>query len=140
MSKEPVVRNKTHNTPVFDHLHPKIYGVAVGLIAWFALMAWVLFDRSGYTGLVLAFVSLLFFVAVMVPWLLSLIWKKHQSPQDQHPQQISLHDWRQGEFVVWGAKLHGSHAMIDVLLPLIAVSFGLTAIGIVFAIVSASVS
>jgi len=33
---------------------------------------------------------------------------------------------------VWGARLHGAHAAIDVLLPLIAVSFGLTAIGIVF--------
>jgi len=36
-----------------------------------------------------------------------------------------------------GAKLHGSDAAIDVLLPLIAVSFELTAIGIVFVIVRA---
>jgi hypothetical protein len=36
-----------------------------------------------------------------------------------------------------GARLHGSHAAIDVLLPLIAVSFGLTAIGVVFVIVRA---
>ncbi len=40
MSRELVA----HNRPVFDQLHPKIYGAAVGLIAWFALMAWVLFD------------------------------------------------------------------------------------------------
>jgi hypothetical protein len=48
-----------------------------------------------------------------------------------------LHDWRAGDFEVWGAKLHGTHAAIDVLLPLMAVSFGLTAIGIVFVIVRA---
>jgi hypothetical protein len=36
MSRELVARNR----PVFDHRHPKIYGAAVGLIAWFALMAW----------------------------------------------------------------------------------------------------
>jgi hypothetical protein len=36
-----------------------------------------------------------------------------------------------------GARLHGSHAAIDVLLPLLAVSFGLTAIGVVFVIVRA---
>jgi hypothetical protein len=54
-----------------------------------------------------------------------------------HLQPTSFHDWRAGDFVVWGARLHGSHAAIDVLLPLIAVSFGLTAIGVVFVIVRA---
>jgi len=42
MSRELVA----HNKPAFDQLHPRIYGTAVGLIAWLALMAWVLFDRS----------------------------------------------------------------------------------------------
>ena len=58
-------------------------------------------------------------------------------PYERHPQATSFHDWRDGDFAVWGARLHGSHAAIDVLLPLIAVSFGLTAIGIVFVIVRA---
>ncbi|HLZ02480.1 MAG TPA: hypothetical protein VKR55_10070 [Bradyrhizobium sp.] len=127
-----------HNKPVFDQLHPRIYAVAVGLIAWFALMAWVLFDRNAETSLSLIFVSVLFLVAVLVPWLMSLVWKKYQLPYERHPQQTSFKDWRDGDFAVWGAKLHGAHAAIDVLLPLIAVSFGLTAIGIVFAIVRAS--
>src|SRR5205085_1057640 len=26
-----------HNKPVFDQLHPAVYGTAVGLVAWFAL-------------------------------------------------------------------------------------------------------
>jgi hypothetical protein len=38
---------------------------------------------------------------------------------------------------VWGAKLRGLHAAIDMLLPFAAVAFGLTAIGLVFAIESA---
>ncbi|MGY4414343.1 hypothetical protein ACVWW4_006079 [Bradyrhizobium sp. LB7.1] len=42
MNKDLVSRNR----PAFDELHPKIYGAAVVLVAWFALMAWVLFDRS----------------------------------------------------------------------------------------------
>jgi hypothetical protein len=101
-----------HNKPVFDELHPRIYAVAAGLLVWFALMAWVLFA-------------------------LSLIWRKYQLPYERH-EESSFHDWRAGDFVVWGAKLHGAEAVIDVLLPLIAVSFGLTAIGIVFVIVRAS--
>ena len=128
-----------HNRPTFDQLHPKIYGAAVGLVAWFALMAWVLFDRSSDVSLSLAFVTLLFVVAVGIPWILSRVWRRHRRPHEPHPQQPSLHDWEAGDFSVWGAKLHGMHAAIDVLLPLMAVSFGLTAIGIVFLIVRASV-
>jgi hypothetical protein len=136
MSRELVA----HNRPVFDHLHPKIYGAAVGLIGWFALMAWVLFDHGGQTSLALTFMTVLFIVAVLLTWTLSQVWKRFQMPYEQHPQQPSLHDWQHGDFVVWGAKLRGSHAAIDVLLPLMAVSFGLTAIGIVFVIVKATAS
>ena len=42
MSRELVA----HNRPVFDQLHPNIYRAAAGLVAWFALAAWVLFDRG----------------------------------------------------------------------------------------------
>jgi hypothetical protein len=127
-----------HNRPVFDQLHPRVYGAAVGLIAWFALMAWALFYRGGQTGLVLAFVTLLFVVAVLLNWALSLIWKTYRMPYEQNVEHTSFHDWRSGDFAVWGARLRASHAAIDVLLPLIAVSVGLTAIGIVFVIVQAS--
>jgi hypothetical protein len=45
---------------------------------------------------------------------------------------LSFKDWKAGDFAVWGSRLRASHAAIDVLLPLAAVAFGLTAIGIVF--------
>jgi hypothetical protein len=125
-----------HNRPVFDQLHPRVYGAAVGLIAWFALMAWALFYRGGQTGLALAFVTLLFVVAILLNWTLSLIGRADRTEHDVEP--ASFHDWRSGDFAVWGARLRASHAAIDVLLPLIAVSVGLTAIGIVFVIVRAS--
>ncbi len=133
MSRELVA----HNKPVFEQLHPRVYGTAVGLIAWFALMAWALFDRNSDVSLSLIFVTVLFVVAVALPWTLSLVWKKFQMPYERHAQPTSFRDWREGDFAVWGARLHGSHAAIDVLLPLIAVSLGLTAIGIVFVIVRA---
>jgi hypothetical protein len=133
MSRELVA----HNRPVFDQLHPKIYGAAVGLIAWFALMAWILFDRGGQTSLALMFMTVLFVVAIVLTWTLSEVWRRFQMPYEWHPQQTSLRDWQHGDFEVWGAKLRGTHAAIDVLLPLMAVSFGLTAIGIVFVIVKA---
>jgi hypothetical protein len=126
-----------HNKPVFDRLHPGIYRTVVGLIAWFTLMAWVLFDRSSDVSLSLMFVTLFFVVAVLLPWAMSVVWKKFQMPYERQSMPTSFHDWRDGDFAVWGARLHASHAAIDVLLPLAAVSFGLTAIGIVFVIVRA---
>lgn len=123
-----------HNRPIFDPLHPNIYGAAVGLVAWFVLAAWILFDRQNDIGLPPAMVSVLLLVAVMLPWSLSLVWKRHRMPYQEHPISTSFHDWRVGEFAVWGSKLQGMHAAIDMLLPLAAVAFGLTAIGIVFLI------
>lgn len=123
-----------HNRPVFDQLHPRIYGAAVGLIAWFALMAWVLFDRASDVNLSLIFVTVLFVVAIGLPWTLSLIWRKFQMPHEGHPKPTSFHDWTHGDLAVWGARLRASDAAIDVLLPLGAVSLGLTAIGVVFLI------
>jgi len=133
MSRELV----SHNKPVFDELHSRVYGAAAGLVAWFVLSAWVLFDRGGDVALSLGFVTMLLVVAVVLPWALSEIWRRYRMPYEAHPREASFHDWKAGTFSVWGAKLHGSHAAIDVLLPLAAVAFGLTAIGIVFVIVSA---
>ena len=126
-----------HNKPVYDQLHPKIYAIAVGLIAWFALMAWVLFDRNSYVRLPLMFVTVLFAVAIALPWTLSLVWKKSHRQEEADSRSTSLREWSEGDFVVWGARLRGRDAAIDALLPLIAVSFGLTGIGIIFVIVRA---
>lgn len=123
-----------HNRPVYDDLHPRVYGAAVGLVAWFALAAWILFDRQNDVELSLMFVSVLLFVAVLLPWLLSLIWQKYDHRHDQHQRPIPFREWRAGEFAVWGSTINSTHATIDMLLPLASVAFGLTAIGIVFLI------
>ena len=122
-----------HNRPTFDQLHPNIYKAAVALVAWFALAAWVLFDRENDIGLPLAMVSTLLLVAVVPPWSLSLVWQRHRMADRRHPEKIFYRDWKTGDFAVWGSKLRGAHA-IDMLLPLAAVAFGLTALGIVFLI------
>jgi hypothetical protein len=123
-----------HNRPVFDQLHPNVYRAAAGLVALFVLAAWVLFDRQNDIGLPLAMVSVLLLVAVLLPWSLSLVWQRHQTADQRHPNKISFRDWKMGDFAVWGSRLRGTDAAIDMLLPLAAVAFGLTAIGIVFLI------
>src|SRR6266581_1345571 len=81
-----------HNRPVFDQLHPNVYKAAVGLVALFVLAAWISFDRQNDIGLPLAMVSVLLLVAVLLPWSLSLIWKKYQMPNQQHPDKPSFRD------------------------------------------------
>jgi hypothetical protein len=122
-----------HNRPVFDQLHPNVYKAAVGLVGLFVLAAWILFDRQNDIGLPLAMVSVLLLVAILLPWSLSLVWQRHQMPDQRH-SKISFHDWKIGDFAVWGSKLRGTDAAIDMLLPLAAVAFGLVALGIVFLI------
>src|SRR5882757_6473931 len=128
-----------HNRPVFDQLHPLVYKAAVGLVALFVLAAWILFDRQNDIGLPLAMASVLLVVAVLLPWSLSLVWQRHQMADQSH-SKISFHDWKIGDFAVWGARLRGTHAAIDMLLPLAAVAFGLTALGIVFLICASTAS
>jgi hypothetical protein len=87
---------------------------------------------GGDIALALAMVSVLLLIAVLLPWSLSLVWRRHRMPHDRHPHKIPFHDWRIGDFAVWGARLRGTDAAIDMLLPFAAVAFGLTGIGIVF--------
>ena len=129
MSRELVA----HNRPVFDHIHPRIYASAVGLVVWYALSAWILFDRQDDIGLPLMMVSVLLLMAVLIPLALALVWRKYR-PAEPAPGATSFREWRAGDFAVWGTRLRASDAVIDLLLPLAAVAFGLTAIGIVFLI------
>jgi hypothetical protein len=106
----------------------------------FALSAWVPFDRRPDIELPLAMVTVLLLVAVLLPLSLLLVWSRHQPSNQRHPNQITFHDWGAGDFSVWGSRLRGAHAAIDVLLPLAGVAFGLTAIGIVFLICASTAS
>src|SRR5258708_21116309 len=64
----------SHNRPIFDQLHPAVYKAAVGLVAWFALAAWILFDPQNDIGLPLAMFSVLLLISLLLPWSLSVVW------------------------------------------------------------------
>jgi hypothetical protein len=129
-----------HNRPTFQQLHPNVPKVAAGLVAWFVLMAWVFFDRQSLIGLPLAFVTVLFLVVGLLLGALSLVWYRHRPAHTRHPNKIPFRDWSVGDFAVWDGKLRGSEAAIQILLPIAAGAFGLTAIGIVFLICASAAS
>jgi hypothetical protein len=77
-------------------------------------------------------VSVLLLFAIVLVAALTATWKRHRLADDGHAQSTAFRDWRHGDFAVWDGRLKGADAAIDMLLPLAAAAFGLTAIGIVF--------
>ena len=98
-----------------------------------------LFGGAGYIHLALAMVSMLVFMAIAIPW---AIWRagvaarqrdgpaSTAGPTDAASETFAT--WLQGRFATWTGEEKSSTAVVEVLLPLAAVAFGLTAIGIVF--------
>ncbi len=109
---------------------------AAGLLIWFVIAAWLLFGGSGYIGLALAMISVLVFMAMAIPlalWRTNLT-ARRSAGLSRPAEQASdtLDKWLRGRFATWTDQQRGSTAAIEILLPLAAVAFGITALGIVF--------
>src|SRR5689334_17197905 len=76
-------------------LHPRIYGVIIGLAAWLALSAWGFFATgdSSDTGADLTVVTGLVLMSIALPTILWLIGRKYRRPRDDKARRSSLHDW-----------------------------------------------
>lgn len=119
-----------------DHLHPLIHAAAAGLLIWFVIAAWLLFGAPGYIELALAMISVLVFMSIAIPLAL---WRANAAAQRSDAvanaterTSESLSTWLRGRFATWTDPEAGSTAAAEILLPLAAVAFGITALGIVF--------
>ena len=126
---------------VSNYLHPLIHVGAAGLLIWFVIAAWLLFGGSGYIELSLTMVTLLVMIAIGTPLAL---WRgkvaAQRSDAGTNPTENtfeSLGTWLQGRFSTWTDQEKGLTAAIEILLPLAAVAFGMTALGIVLEIARA---
>ena len=119
-----------HNRRVSDELHPFVYWAMVGLALWFVLSAWLLFGGAEYMGLLLAMVSVLLLIAVAVPSAIWLSWRKFPGSGAAANQSGTVREWMAGDFETWQGRVSGREAAIEILLPLAAVAFGLSAFGI----------
>jgi hypothetical protein len=111
-----------------DQLHPFVYLAIIGLALWFVLSVWG-FASDGYTDYLLAVVSGFVVIAVAIPLVLSRIARKRPNKPEERTK--SLGDWAAGEFNTWQGRVKGTNAAIEILLPIAAVAFGMTAFGIV---------
>ena len=111
-------------------LHSRIYLLIVALACWLVISVW-LFSGVRSTDYLLAIVSGFIFVAEGLPFILSRLRRGEK-------QEGSFRSWSARDFETWTGRLRGSQAATEILLPIAAVAFGLTAIGIVLHLVEIS--
>ena len=120
-----------HNRPVSSEVHPFLFKIVVGLVVWFVLAAWAFFDDSGYTGLLLAVVSGVFFMAVAIPSILLRAGRKAGGDGSIHASQMSFRDWLAGQFVSQDRR-GAAESAVEIMLPIAAAAIGITALGFIF--------
>ena len=121
--------------PVLDHVHPLVYGAIVGLVLWFVVSAAWGFGVDGYADYLIAVVGGFMLIAVAIPCVLWLVWWSNQGAdaarRDSAVGGETLRDWSAGDLDTWQDRLRGTNAAVEILLPIAAVAFGMTAFGIV---------
>ena len=115
---------------VSDQFHPWIWRTIVALALLVVVSVWGFFGNPG-DGFALAVVSLFFFVAVAIPLVLWQIWRRHRQAAPDQPPAESFRAWQARDFETWGGSVRGRDAMIEALLPIVAVSFGMAAFALV---------
>ena len=121
-----------HRRPIHDGLHPFVYRTMVALTIWLVLSVWVFFDRGTYVGLTLAMITVFFVIVVAIPVLIWKTWQHNAAPEETRTSAESFHAWASQNFATWTGALSGREAAMQILLPLAAVSIGMTIFGLVF--------
>ncbi len=115
-----------------DGLHPLIYRSMIGLTIWLVLSVWVFFNTGAYGGLTLAVITLFFLIIVAIPVVIWKSWQHNAPPKETRTTAESFPAWASQEFSTWTGKLSGREAAAQILLPIAAVSIGMTVFGLVY--------
>lgn len=121
-----------HNQPIHDAFHPAIYRTIVALTIWLVFSIWFFFDSGAYVVLTLAMITVFFFIVTMIPIMIWLNWRKNAPPDEVAETTGTLREWASQEVATWTGALSGRAAAIQTLLPIAAVSIGMTVFGIVY--------
>jgi hypothetical protein len=113
------------NVPAATALHPAVYVMLAACTLWMIAAAWIFFAGSLYAGLQLAVAT--FFAAMFLGTPLWLLSQSRRSRSDT-PE---FREWAEGEFELAESRIEARHAAIMVLTAPVAVTVGLTSIGVV---------
>ncbi|HXF87027.1 MAG TPA: hypothetical protein VNK48_01575 [Xanthobacteraceae bacterium] len=132
MSEDRIRQNRR----LSNRLHPRVYTAMAVLAGWIAVAVWA-FGTDGYTDYLLAIVSGFIFIVVALAHVLSRVGTRDPGARvsdrtESSQQDETFHDWALGELDTWQDRVRASNAAVEVLLPMAAIAFGMTAIGIVY--------
>jgi FtsH-binding integral membrane protein len=122
-----------------DRLPYAVYAILAGLVLWFVLAAWG-FAGAGYVDLSLAVVTVFFLIVMAIPFVLWRVWRANRDPKTEPDRRETFADWTAGTFETWQDRVKGSNAAAEIILPIAAAAFGMTAFAIVFHYVAAHAS
>ncbi|WP_131802876.1 hypothetical protein [Mesorhizobium sp. ORS 3428] len=108
-------------------LHRWVYYAMAGLAACYALSAWIGF-AGGYDEYLLFVVTGFIVMSVALPAIAGRVWRHHRISRPGAAKDFP--DWIAGEFDTGERPVKASTATIEILLPLAAVAFGMTAFAI----------
>lgn len=122
---------------VTDQLHPFVHAALACLVLWLAMAGWLFFSHGGYVELDLAVVSWFFLLVIAILSALRLIKQTSQRADTAQSDTTNIgsrgfHEWISGTFATLTGQEKSTGASVEILLPMMAAAFGMTAIGIVF--------
>ncbi len=122
----------THARHVQHGLHPFVYRSIVALTIWLVLSVWAFFNTGAYIGLALAMITLFFSIIVAIPIVIWMTWQHNAPPQETCAPTESFYVWASEGFVTSTGTLSGREAALQILLPIVAVSIGMTIFGLLY--------
>jgi len=127
--------NANQDSKISDSLHPLVNMAIIGLVLMFVAAVWMFFDSGPYEAWLDVVVTGLFVIAIAVPALLWLTWRRNadDARDDSH---LSFRDWAVGDFDTFTGRVKGASATAEVLLPIASVAVGMTVLGLVFHIIA----
>jgi hypothetical protein len=118
------------NRPVSKHLHPLVYEGVIGLALWYVLSVWLGFAGGSYTDYLLTVVTFFVFGALALALITWRVWRHSRRPGDVREDTKTFNDWALGEVDIGEGRVSGTTALVEILLPIAAVAFGMTAFAI----------
>jgi hypothetical protein len=99
----------------------------VALAVWLLISIWA-FNGGLYTDYLFMIVTGLIVFAVLIP---AALWWTRRRHRTVSSKEESFRRWESEEFATWQGRLSGREAALQILLPIAAVSFGMTIFAIV---------
>src|SRR5438094_3554430 len=128
--------NANQDSKISDSLHPLVNMAIIGLVLMFVAAVWMFFDSGPYEAWLGVVVTGLFAIAIAIPALLWLTWRRNADDARDDSRHLSFREWSVGDINTLTGPVKGANAAAEVRLPIAAVAVGMTVLGLVFHIIA----